>query len=303
MAQPRIKCLSVAAFALLGPALAVAAVTVPEGRLVEVPAGRFLMGSSGSETVDQGADARRVSNEGPVHEVLMGQPFRLGRHEVTRGEFAQFVAATGRDMAGCASWEDGGWVHYPELDWRNPGFPQADDHPVVCVSWLDAQAYIAWLGQRTGESWRLPSEAEWEYAARAGHAGQHHWADGASPCDYANGADFASAEADGLPRRPGIIFECDDGFAWTAPVGSFPANDFGLHDMLGNVWEWVADCYVPSYEGAPGDGSARTDGDCGSHVLRGGSWKYPARTVRFAIRGPGKADARTNNSGFRLARD
>jgi formylglycine-generating enzyme required for sulfatase activity len=271
--------------------------------LVTVPAGRFLMGSSGQETVAQGADAKRVGNEVPVHEVTLAKPFQLGRREVTRGEFAAFVAATGRDMAGCANWEGTGWVQHPELSWRNPGFAQADDHPVVCVSWLDAQAYLAWLRERTGRPFRLPTEAEWEYAARAGATGQQGWSEEADACRQANGADLAAAEADNLPRREGVIFACRDGFAYTAPVASFAANAFGVHDLLGNVWEWVADCYAGSYAGAPADGSARAADGCSLRILRGGSWKYPARTVRFAIRGPGKPDARTNNSGFRVAAD
>jgi formylglycine-generating enzyme required for sulfatase activity len=271
--------------------------------LAQVPPGRFDMGSSGKETVEQGADARRVANERPVHAVRIERGFGLGIREVTRGEFARFVAETRRDVSGCSNWENDGWAFHPELNWRNPGFAQTDEHPVVCVSWNDAQAYIAWLNARTGERYRLPTEAEWEYAARAGATGQHHWTDDAAACRHANGADFAAATADGLPRRAGVIFECDDGFAHTAPAGRFPPNAFGLHDMLGNVWEWVADCYAPGYEGAPTDGSARTGGDCGNRVLRGGSWKYPARTVRFAIRGPGLPDARNNNAGFRLASD
>lgn len=268
-----------------------------------IPGGRFMMGSSGTETVDQGADAARVSNERPQHAVTIAAGFRLAPHEVTRAEFARFVTATGRDMAGCGNWENGGWVVHPEFDWRNPGFGQTDDDPVVCVSWVDASDYIGWLNARTGRSYRLPTEAEWEYAARAGHEGLHNWDDDRQACRYANGADQAAARAQQLPQREGIIFDCDDGFAHTSPVGRLAANAFGLHDMLGNAWEWVADCYAPGYDGAPVDGSALTSGECGQRVLRGGSWKYPARTVRFAIRGPGRVATRTNNAGFRLAAD
>jgi len=271
--------------------------------LVDIPAGAFMMGSSGTETVDQGADAARVSNERPQHAVTIAAGFRLAPHEVTRAEFARFVTATGRDMAGCGNWENGGWVVHPEFDWRNPGFAQTDDDPVVCVSWVDASDYIGWLNARTGRTYRLPTEAEWEYAARAGHEGLHNWDDDRQACRYANGADQAAARAQQLPQREGIIFDCDDGFAHTSPVGRFAANAFGLHDMLGNAWEWVADCYAPGYEGTPVDGSALSSGECGQRVLRGGSWKYPARTVRFAIRGPGRVATRTNNAGFRLAAD
>jgi len=280
-----------------------ASLAARDPQLAQIPAGRFLMGSSGTETVDQGADARRVNNETPAHDVRFGAAFRMGRNEVTRGEFARFVAATGRKMSGCSNWENNGWVHHPELDWTNPGYEQTDDHPVVCVSWLDARAYIDWLNARTGMKYRLPSEAAWEYAARSGHAAQRDWSGDELACAYSNGADFAAARADGLPQRPGIVFPCDDGHPYTAPVGRFAPNAFGLHDMLGNVWEWTEDCYAPSHSGAPDDGSARKDGDCERHVMRGGSWKYPARTVRFAIRGPGLATDRNNNAGFRLASD
>ena len=256
--------------------------------LIVVPAGRFLMGSSGLETVDQGADAGRISNERPLHEVTIKAPFELAVHEVTRGAFARFVSATGRDMAGCGQWEQTGWVMYDNLNWANPGFPQTETDPAVCVSLKDAEAYIAWLNAGTGENYRLPSEAEWEYAARAGATGQHSWQAEEEACGQANAPDEAAADEDGLPRRPGIIVACNDWFACTSPVGTFAANGFGLHDMLGNVWEWVADCYADSYDNAPDDGTARKDWDCTQRVLRGGSWKYPSRTARFDIRGPGQ---------------
>jgi formylglycine-generating enzyme required for sulfatase activity len=260
------------------------------------------MGSGGQETVNQGADAQRVSNESPVHKVAISAGFEMAAREVTRAEYATFVGATGRDTAGCGNWEQGGWVNYPERNWADPGFEQRHDHAVVCVSYDDAQAYVAWRSAHDGVQYRLPSEAEWEYAARAGASGQRNWADEKEACTYANGADLAAFRVQKLPDAPGIIFACDDGYAFTAPVGSFEANAFGLYDMLGSAWEWVEDCYVAGYDGAPADGMAHTDGPCEMRILRGGSWKYPARTVRFAIRGPMRPDVRTNNAGFRIVR-
>ena len=258
--------------------------------MVVVPAGRFRMGSPESE-----AGRRDDGREGPVHPVAIARPFAVGVHEVTRGEFARFVSATGRSM-GNACWEwDGGWKERSGRHWRNPGFSQADDHPVVCVNWEDAQAYVRWLSRETGEKYRLLSEAEWEYVARAGTRMARYWGEGESgQCRYANGAD-ASTDFD---WRTG----CNDGHARTAPVGSYEANGFGLHEVLGNVWEWVQDCWSNSYHGAPRDGSAWTSGDCGRRVLRGGSWVDAPRYLRSANRSGVTSGSRYNGAGLRVAR-
>ena len=179
-----------------------------------------------------------------------------------------FVAATGRDMQGGCDIYDGNWRRRPDSSWENPGFPQTGSHPVTCASWSDAKAYAAWLSKTTGQRYRLPSASEWEYAARAGGAAVMPWADASGACSGANVADQSAAR-----RYPGwTVFGCDDGFAFTAPVGSFKANAFGLNDMLGNVFQWTEDCWRADYAGAPIDGSARTGGDCSDHELRGGSW-------------------------------
>ncbi len=191
---------------------------------------------------------------------------------------------------------------------KNPGFPpdsqQEDDHPVVCVNWADAKAYVAWLSnsEQTGEEYRLPSEAEWEYAARAGSDGAAYWSQVSDACEHANVADLATKDKYGKIK---VVDElrawCFDRFPTTAPVGSFPANDFGLHDMLGNVYEWVEDCWHPSYGGAPSDGTAWTDGsDCRQRVVRGGSWITDPENVRFANRG--KLDHRYFANGIRVAK-
>lgn len=176
---------------------------------------------------------------------------------------------------------------------------QGDDHPAVCVSWNDAQAYVAWLRKRTGKPYRLPSEAEWEYAARARAATAYPWGDTASRA-YANyGAETCCSErADGADR-----------WLYTSPVGSFPPNAFGLYDMVGNAWQWVQDCYAESYATAPLDGSAVDPATCQFRVLRGGTWGDPPRLIRPAFRNwappprwPSAWEYRSGGVGFRVAR-
>jgi len=265
--------------------------------MVVIPAGSFRMGSPAGE---QG----RSGDEGPIHRVGIAEPFALGMREVTVGEFRSFVQATGyrteaERSGGCFWYSETGWQKNAERDWRSPGFAQEDDDPVACVSWNDAKAYVDWLSKQTGHDYRLPSEAEWELAARAGTTTARFWGDNPdSACRYANVADRTAKT-----RYPDwSIHDCEDGYVHTAPTGSFKANNFGLKDMLGNLWEWTADCWNGSYEGAPSDGSAWTGGDCGRRVLRGGSWNEKPEDVRSASRGRGNAEYRGSNVGFRPAR-
>ena len=245
--------------------------------MVVVWPGGFTMGPPPSE---EGRD----DDEGLRRRVTIGSPFAVGVHEVTRGEFGRFVSATGRSMANsCWTMENGEGKHRVGRDWRNPGFTQTDSHPAVCVSWEDAHDYARWLSRETGESYRLLSESEWEYAARAGRSTEEYWWPdwgGHGQCP-ANGADASSGLdwAGDEPDLGGAI--CDDGYFRTSPVGSFGANWYGLHDVDGNVWEWVQDCWNDSYAGAPGDGSAWERGYCSHRVARGGSWfDYPV--LRYA---------------------
>ena len=171
---------------------------------------------------------------------------------------------------------------------------------MVCVNWEDAQAYVRWLSTETGERYRLPSEAEWEYAARAGTTTRRHWGnDPDEQCAYANGADrTAKRRFDGW-----TVADCTDRVLWTSPAGAFAANGFGLHDMLGNVWEWVEDCWHDDYDDAPRDGSAWTrGGDCSRRVLRGGSWGGGPASLRSGLRLIDDAGARFDNYGFRVSR-
>ena len=187
----------------------------------------------------------------------------------------------------------------PDNNWENPGFAQSGSHPVTCASWNDAKAYAAWLTSKTGHHYRLPSASEWEYAARAGGAAVQPWPDAATACAGANVADQSAVR-----RFPGwAAFACDDGYVFTAPVGTFRPNTFGLNDMLGNVFQWTEDCWNPDYAGAPADGSARTSGDCSERELRGGSWFSNPAYVRANYRNHFGADYRTSTVGIRLVRD
>lgn len=275
----------------------------PEMVLIE--GGRFLMGSGGDE-------AGRYDDEGPQHWVNV-QPFALGRCEVTVREFQQFVKETGyrtqaEEGEGCNTLNAKGDDFETQKDksWSRPGFSQSEIHPVLCVSFNDVQAYIAWLNLSTGVTYRLPTEAEWEFAARAGTTTRFSFGDdlGAEhQCTYANGGDISVK--DKPFAKEWELANCDDGHDFTAPVGSFKPNAFGLYDMHGNVWEWNQDCWHDSYSGAPPDGSvwlAPGKGDCEKAVVRGGSWVIYPRGLRSAVRHWNNTDVAVDNRGFRLAR-
>ena len=263
--------------------------------MVVVPEGSFLMGSPKSE-------AGRSDDEGPRHRVAFARPFAVSKHEVTRGEFARFVSERGRSMGdGCWGYEGGEWDWRSGKSWENPGFEQTDEHPVVCVSWEDARAYVEWLSEKTGKEYRLLSESEWEYVARGGRGTSRYWGEGESgQCRHANGGDEALKGE--YADWPWAVASCNDRHVWTSPVGTFEENGFGLHDVLGNVWEWVGDCYHDSYEGAPADGSAWESGDCERRVLRGGSWFNGPGNLRSANRSGFPAGYRLDDDGFRVAR-
>jgi TonB family protein len=229
--------------------------------------------------------------------------FAAGKFSVTRAQYEVFVSATGRKSDGCYVWTDSKWENDLAKDWRNPGYAQDERHPVVCVSWDDASAYVYWLSQKTGKSYRLLSEAEWEYAARAGTTTYRYWGDdGNMSCAYANGADQAAkAQVPGASKW--AVATCNDGYAYTSPVGSFQPNRFGLYDMLGNVWQWAQDCWNLNYTGSPTDGSAWSSGDCSQRVLRGGSWYIIPEYLRSAFHHSNTASLRSNFSGFRVAVD
>ena len=206
---------------------------------------------------------------------------------------------TGYGANGCNVWDGFNWTFQATASWRKPGFEQTDRDPVVCVSINDANAYIAWYSRTMGKSYRLPSESEWEYAARAGTTTSRYWGDDiAQQCLYADGSSLEYSKA--FPQEPDVNRACTDGFLHTSPVGSFRQNPWGLYDMLGDVWQWTADCAHKGYVGAPTDGSAWT-GTCKYHRYRGGSWYDGPSYLRAAMRNGGLPDQGYNGVGFRLA--
>jgi formylglycine-generating enzyme required for sulfatase activity len=266
--------------------------------MVVIPAGSFTMGVPQMELDRYGFPLR---DSAPLHLVRIAQPFALGEFLVTRKQYEAFAAETGHQGSGCdvLPLDGTSWKFDPALSWRDPGFAQADNHPVVCVSWDDAIAYTSWLSKKTGRHYRLPSEAEWEYAARAGDTGGRYFGD-APICEFANVRDQSKKKL----RSTGQFLECNSGFSNTSPVGSFPPNGFGLYDMLGNVWEWVEDCWRRSYVDAPVDGAARENALCVARVRRGGSWNSVERYLyNVGTRSRGIPDARWDVYGFRVARD
>jgi formylglycine-generating enzyme required for sulfatase activity len=254
--------------------------------------GKFLQGST--DTAVEGQPSER-----PRHAVIIAQPLGFGVQEVTKAQFKEFVDATGRDVTGCASY-DGSWANNAKLSWNSVGFPQSASHPVACVSWLDAAEYAQWLSRKTGRHYRLPSASEWEFAARAGSEAERPWgANTTEACAAANVADESAAQ-----RYPGWkVHACNDGYVYTAPVGSFAPNAFGLSDMLGNVFEWVQDCWHDNYQDAPTDGSAWVQNGCRQREMRGGSWFTTPAYVRSAYRNWFEEDYRSNSIGFRVVRE
>jgi formylglycine-generating enzyme required for sulfatase activity len=275
--------------------------------MVFIPEGAFTMGSLEPErdqAIRDHLEASSTRDEEP-HEVRIRR-FAMSAYEVTRDQFARFLLDTGyapdrecRIHLGLAP------VPQEGRSWADPGFPQTGDHPVLCVNWYDAVAYTEWLSKKSGKKYRLPSESEWEYAARAGSTTVRYWGDSMElACAHGNVRDASYAKA--VPTPAGIgAAECDDGFAKTAPVGSFKPNAFGLYDVLGNAWEWTADCYHNTYVGAPADGSAWTLPliNCVRRVSRGGGWSSVAGGQRVANRGKPSENTRVNFTGFRVARE
>lgn len=272
--------------------------------LVVIPEGQFMMGSSTNES-------GRADHEGPRHRVVITGGFALGRFEVTVEEFALFVEDTGHRTD--AERTGRGKVYDPRtrritdqpgVNWRMDyqGKRANQDAPVIHVSWRDAHAYIDWLSKKTNQSYRLPSEAEFEYALRAGSQWAYPW-----------GAEMPSEVVENLAgdgdRSPtqarwSVSFpDYEDGYWGPASVGQFKANAFGLFDMGGNVMEWTQDCWHDSYVRAPADGSAWVNRGCRQHVVRGGSWASTPVLARSAHRLAMVATESDVRVGFRVARD
>ncbi|MXX11691.1 MAG: SUMF1/EgtB/PvdO family nonheme iron enzyme [Nitrospira sp. SB0677_bin_15] len=248
-------------------------------RMTVIPAGTFIMGSPESEP-------HRHSSEGPQREVTIPAPFAVGVFEVTHEEWESCVR-----MDGCGG-----------LKPDDEGFGRGR-RPVLNISWHAAQLYTQWLSDLTGKRYRLLSEAEWEYAARAGSTTVNYWRPEDDFCEFASVYDKTDNAFHNFDFQLDAIIPCDDGFAGTAPAGSFQPNSFGLHDMIGNAGEWTQDCFNSDYSGGPTDGSAWESGLCFLRVARGGGWFYGAEGNRSAIRTPRLAKSATSVSGFRVARD
>ena len=269
--------------------------------MVALGGGAFDMGTQAGMAAANAAAQGYAQAEQPAHRVAV-PGFAIGRHEVTRAQYAAFVKASGRKARGCYVWSSAEWKQQRKRSWKSPGFAQGDDHPAVCVSWQDAQAYATWLSGKTGGSYRLPSEAEWEFTARAGGMGRPWGSQVGRQCRHANGADRDYAVK--YPQDTLVNNACGDGHVNSAPVGGRQANALGLHDTLGNAWEWVADCWHPGYVGAPGDGGAWTSGgNCAERVLRGGLWAEGPDFLRPRLRLSQDATLRISHTGFRLVRE
>ncbi|MGZ3387065.1 MAG: SUMF1/EgtB/PvdO family nonheme iron enzyme [Isosphaeraceae bacterium] len=264
-----------------------------------IKAGGFLMGSP--DTDKDAEDAEK-----PQHRVRITRPFYLGVHEVTRGQFRRFVDDTGyqteaeKDGKGGWGWNEDAkkFEQNPRYTWLNPGFEQTDLHPVVNVSWNDAVAFAGWLGKKEGKTYRLPTEAEWEYACRAGTTTRFFCGDDAEGLAEVGNVADGTAKA----KHPDWTWAiaAQDGFVYTSPVGHYPPNAWGLYDMHGNVWEWCWDWYGKDFYKA-----SRVDDPAGpleaaGRVVRGGGWVNDPRLCRSAYRPRNSPDYRDSNGGFRL---
>ena len=274
-----------------------------EPAMVALPAGEFLMGSNFSD------------GEKPIHNVNV-KAFKIAKHEVTVGQFKQFVDATGyvpSDQMNGMCWkhvEEGGGRFKSGYDvapgnWSTPEYAPSNFHPVMCVSWDEANAYITWLSQQTGKKYRLPTEAEWEYAARAGSTTKYFFGDDDKDlCKYANTFDESGLRAfmrDKSYKKREVA--CDDGAEYTSVVGMYEPNKFGLYDMIGNISEWVEDCDHANFEGAPIDGSAWMAEDCSMRARKGSNYG-PFSSSHVSMRGHGGQTNRSSmGEGFRVVED
>lgn len=261
-------------------------------KLVYIPSGEFMMGSNDSDP-----------DEKPIHKVKIAQGFYMGLHEVTRGQFKQFVEKTGyrtdAEREGWSyAWKGSVLAKVHRASWQNPGYEQTDDHPVVCVSWNDAKAFCDWLIQEEGRTYRLPTEAEWEYACRAGTTTACQW--GNNPDNGSGWCNAADLTGKGSFSIRSNFFNWRDGYVYTSPVGQFKQNAFGLFDMHGNVWEWCSDWYdAEYYANSPSvDPKGPSTGEF--RVNRGGSWASYPGSLHSAQRSVGVPDVRSIYIGLRV---
>jgi formylglycine-generating enzyme len=261
-------------------------------QMIVLPPGGFSAGGSSTSREDSDDGFRRVA---------IPYALAVSRYDVTRREFARFADETHRRTFGdCFTFTIDGQVLEGHGTWAQPGFAQSPIDPVVCVSWDDAEDYARWLSATTGKPYRLLSESEWEYAARAGATGRTYWDDRSSPCAHMNAADLDYHAV--FPNDPRVNPTCHDGYARTSPVGRFPPNRFGLYDMLGNVWQWTGNCFELNLESGAGDGVARPTDACSRRTVRGGAWIEDPEAITLARRLGGSPGDHYPSNGFRVAR-
>lgn len=291
-------------------------------KFVLIPAGSFMMGSTDADLAQMKRDFKAATGEAfksdwdkylkreqPAHRVRISKPFYMQTTEVTNDQFAAFVRATGyktdAEKGGKGyAFKDGKWQWVQRADWRHPSGPGSGisglgSHPVVQVSWNDAQAFIKWLSRKEGVKYSLPTEAQWEYASRGGRQGQlYSWGNDMPPRGQVG--NFCDETSRAKYRWTYYIHGYNDGYAETAPVGNYQSNGFGLYDMIGNVWEWCQDWYGNYPAGSVTD--PRGPGSGKYRVVRGGSWGRDPGSLRSATRGRFAPDFRGNDIGFRLSR-
>jgi formylglycine-generating enzyme len=277
--------------------------------MMVVPKGSFLMGASLEEEIRQGMSPPTRGRSLPQHTVTFAKPFAIGKYPVTVAQFRDFINETHytTDNACFVQYFNDGHFIYEKargFSWRDPSFAQGDNHPVVCISAEDADAYAEWLSRKTGHRYSLPNEAQYEYALRAGTTTSFFWGNDrdAKACEYSNQPDLDQGKAMNAPMGPDYRFQCSDGYAYTSPVGIYKPNPWGLYDMQGNIWEWVADCWNNDYKGAPTDGSTWRQGDCDGRPARGGSFGNAAHSAYAGIRAPRNATYLGHSWGFRVVR-
>ncbi|MFL6757822.1 MAG: formylglycine-generating enzyme family protein [Sphingomicrobium sp.] len=268
--------------------------------MIVVPAGTFRIGSPPDEP-------GRRDNEGPQKEIRIARPFAVGRYEVTRQQYEAFLRDTNHPVSGNCMTDrrkPGTWALDAATNFHDPGFAQSGNHPAACISWNDAKAYIAWLNAKVGGGYRLLTEAEWEYVARAGSTTAYPWGahieDG---CTYMNGFDRVIVEEKGdLYKGEAVSFaNCSDRYLNTSPVGSYAPNGFGIYDLIGNLAEWVEDCSTQTYAGMQSDGTSE-NGDCTKRMVRGGSWGTQPRQLRSAERIRNSPTDVDDSIGIRIAK-
>jgi formylglycine-generating enzyme required for sulfatase activity len=263
--------------------------------MIVLPTGEFMMGSPAGEN-------GHTDMEGLPRRLTMSKRIAIGKLEVTVEQVSAFMADTGMNVGGsCQPIIDPSrrvptWGQ-PSVSMLSPGYDVTQSHPAVCISWHEAQSYVAWLQRRSGKPYRLPTEAEWEYAARAGTTTRYSFGDDeTSLCGYARFADLGSQFGWGDGCRSNVVSY------GTTPVGALKPNPWGIFDMHGNAWEWVEDCWTPNPEEMSSDGSAFSrPGSCEIGVIRGGSFAAGSRRVRSAIRHPVRTTKHLYNIGLRVA--